>query len=186
MNISQVFYLARCASKTPEEREEISFIEAQYNKLVPLAQELAKEAHMPGKTDIGSAHLILALRDTYVMAQKVKNIFEGYSTINGRLVHSSTMLAPGRSTDIMVGEVTQGRSEWENVCRTQEQWDEYKKYGYLAETANRQSVLRALEKSYTTEHAEVPEWITAEIWSYWPARKHTVKTESKRPTKKRK
>jgi len=78
MNISQVFYLARCASKTPEEREEINQLEERYAAVNKATEKLKAAVQGPKDTDVGSAHLILALQHSHEAAEVLRNSSKKY------------------------------------------------------------------------------------------------------------
>jgi hypothetical protein len=163
MNISQVFYLARCASKTPEEREEIKHIEERYNKFMSATQDVIKTTRAPDRHDVGSAQLILSLHHSAEAADRVNAVLTNYTSVGGQTQRGDVLLVGRGSPNVTVKDAYSPRDSWEQACRTPDTWAAFVSYGYKVENVKRIDVLKALAASYRAEHAEVPGWVEVEI-----------------------
>lgn len=173
MNIAQVFYLARCASKTPEEREEIKAIEKRHAAVMDLARELIKVTREPNNHDVGSAQLILSLHHSSEAAQALQRAFGNTSELDAK-----------RTPLVTVKHYCSSREGLESVARTEHDWAQFLSWYKNVDGLRRSDVLKALAASYRAEHAEVPEWIEQE------RQKINFETNAKKlyrgPAKKRK
>jgi hypothetical protein len=183
MNIAQVFYLARCASKTPEEREEIKAIEERYNKFMSATQDVIKTTRAPERHDVGSAQLILSLHHSAEASDRVNAVLTGYASAGGQTQRGDALLVSRGSPYVVAKGIASPRDSWEQACRTPDTWAQFLSYGYKAESVKRIDVLKAIDASYRAEHAEVPDWVQVEVLT---AIHESLKAPLSRPTKKRK
>jgi hypothetical protein len=89
----------------------------------------------------------------------------------------SSDMTPRKAPLLTVKHYCSYRDGLEQISRTEHDWTQFRSWYTDAKGLERIDVLKALAASYRAEHAEVPDWVYAEVSA------EKAKTTLNRPTK---